>query len=205
MNRRLLCFGDSNTYGYDPRSYLGDRYAAHVRWTGILHASPGWEVLNQGQNGRTIPVTDRELAQVDALLSQSVPLHAMTVLLGGNDLLQRPSLSAEAVSERMERLLERILAHPAFRENPKGLLLLAPPPMVPGAWVTEERLMVESARLATCYGALARLLGISFADSGQWKVSLTFDGVHFSEAGHRAFARGLGAVLEDLFQGEEIP
>ena len=22
----VICFGDSNTYGYDPRSYLGGRY-----------------------------------------------------------------------------------------------------------------------------------------------------------------------------------
>ena len=28
---KILCIGDSNTYGYDPRSYLGDRYPAEVR------------------------------------------------------------------------------------------------------------------------------------------------------------------------------
>lgn len=203
MVRRLLCFGDSNTYGYDPRSYLGGRYAADIRWTGILNALPGWEVLNQGQNGREIPVRDGELEQMDHLLSQSGPVDAMTVMLGGNDLLQHPSLSAEAVAERMECLLERILTHPVFHENPKGLLLLAPPPMVPGAWVTEGRLTAESARLGTCYGALAQRLGISFADSGQWNVALTFDGVHFSETGHRIFARKLRAVLADLFPREE--
>ncbi len=36
MGRRILCFGDSNTYGYDPRSYLGGRYPASVRWTALL-------------------------------------------------------------------------------------------------------------------------------------------------------------------------
>ena len=33
---RLLCFGDSNTYGYDPRSYLGGRYGETVRWPCLL-------------------------------------------------------------------------------------------------------------------------------------------------------------------------
>ncbi len=28
----IICFGDSNTYGYDPRSYLGGRYDADNRW-----------------------------------------------------------------------------------------------------------------------------------------------------------------------------
>ena len=26
--KRILCFGDSNTYGYDPRSYFGSQYPA---------------------------------------------------------------------------------------------------------------------------------------------------------------------------------
>ena len=54
MCRRLLCYGDSNTYGYDPRSYLGGRYPKTVRWTGLLDAE-GWKVINKGENGRSIP------------------------------------------------------------------------------------------------------------------------------------------------------
>lgn len=26
----VICYGDSNTYGYDPRSYLGEIGRAHV-------------------------------------------------------------------------------------------------------------------------------------------------------------------------------
>ena len=29
---RLLCCGDSNTYGYDPRSFFGDRYPKESHW-----------------------------------------------------------------------------------------------------------------------------------------------------------------------------
>ena len=41
MCRRLLCYGDSNTYGYDPRSYLGGRYPQSVRWTALLRDMGG--------------------------------------------------------------------------------------------------------------------------------------------------------------------
>lgn len=51
VNHRILCFGDSNSYGYDPRSYLGGRYPASVRWTALLEAA-GWMVINEGENGR---------------------------------------------------------------------------------------------------------------------------------------------------------
>ena len=32
----IICFGDSNTYGYDPRGYFGGRYDADCRWVDIL-------------------------------------------------------------------------------------------------------------------------------------------------------------------------
>lgn len=39
------------------------------------------------------------------------------------------------------------------------------------------------------------MLGVAFADAGEWGVALTFDGVHFSPEGHAAFAEGLGRTL----------
>ena len=199
--RRILCFGDSNTYGYDPRSFLGDRYPAQVRWTGILNAVPGWALLNHGENGREVPFRPGELARVDSLLDRAGRLDCVTVMLGSNDLLQNPEFSAEDVADRMEGFLRRLADHPVIRDGGTRLLLIAPPPMVPGAWVGEARLLTQSARLGGCYGALAQRLGIAFADAGNWGVGLTFDGVHFSEAGHRAFAAGAEAALRPLLEG----
>ena len=192
---RLLCFGDSNTYGYDPRSYLGERYPAETRWTERLAAATGWEVLEEGQNGREIPCRSAEQRTAAETLSQAGRLDVLIVMLGGNDLLQHPDFAAEDAAARMERFLTALLPHPALAAG--TVLLVAPPPMRPGAWVTERRLLTESARLADCYQALARRLEIPFADAGQWGVGLLFDGVRFSETGHRAFAEGLRRTLED--------
>lgn len=184
----LLCFGDSNTYGYDPRSFPGDRYPADVRWTGLLAKATGWRVLEAGQNGREIPCRQRELDQLRRLPG---PLDAITVMLGSNDLLQHPGFTAHDVAERMGVCLDCLLE----QHRPEAVVLVAPPPMARGAWVTEDRLLTESAKLAACYKDLAWRLGVRFADAGAWGVELLFDGVHFSEAGHRAFARGMQEVL----------
>ena len=40
----VICFGDSNTYGYDPRGYFGGRYNADCRWVDILSAATGWTI-----------------------------------------------------------------------------------------------------------------------------------------------------------------
>lgn len=69
--------------------------------------------------------------------------------------------------------------------------------MALGAW-TNQAVCLQSRRLAPCYRALAERLGLSFADGGQWGIELLFDGVHFSPAGHRAYATGIRQALEPL-------
>ena len=75
------------------------------------------------------------------------------------------------------------------------ILLIAPPPMVLGEWVSNQQLIDDSRALAQLCQALAERLGIRFADAGKWGIPLTYDGVHFTEQGHKAFAAGL---LEEL-------
>lgn len=193
MSHKIMCYGDSNTYGYDPRSYLGGRYSEAVRWTGLLKAA-GWDVWNEGENGRSIPRLDWEIQAVVRTACRT-EAQVLTVMLGSNDLLQRPGLQAEALKERMERFLTLLLAGVS---SCLKVLLIAPPPMRFGAWVSDERLIEESWRLAGCYKILAQGLGICFADAGAWNVDLAFDGVHFSVPGHRSFAEGMRKTLRQI-------
>ena len=50
-------------------------------------------------------------------------------------------------------------------------------------------------RLGMSQEALAERLDIRFADAGKWDIPLAYDGVHFTEQGHKAFAAKL---LEEL-------
>ena len=174
----VICFGDSNTYGYDPRGYFGGRYDADNRWVDILAMETGWTISNMGQNGREIPSSAPSFpADTDLLI----------IMLGTNDLLQgrRP----KQATERLKRFLSGI---PLDRSK---ILLIAPPPVTLGEWVPGPQLIDDSRTYARLCQALAEQLGIRFADAGKWDISLAYDGVHFTEQGHRAFAAGL---LEEL-------
>ena len=174
----IICFGDSNTYGYDPRSYLGGRYDADSRWVDILAAETGWTVCNMGQNGREIPSSAPPLpADTDLLI----------VMLGINDLLQ--GRSPKQAAERLERFLSGISL------DRSKILLIAPPPVKRGAWVPSQQLIDDSHAFAQLCQALAELMGVHFANAGKWDIPLAYDGVHFTEQGHRTFAAGL---LEEL-------
>ena len=176
---RILCFGDSNTYGYDPRGFFGDRYGAEDRWVDLLAKQAGHYCINAGANGREIPRNPYALR----LLTEHAPVDVFLVMLGTNDLLQ--SASAKEAADRMEAFLNSLLPHC------QQILLVAPPPMKRGAWVPTDVLLAESIHLAEEYKLLAEKLNILFIDTSCWNTELTFDGVHFTEAGHHAFAENL--------------
>ena len=175
---KVICFGDSNTYGYDPRGYFGWRYDGDGRWVDILAAETGWTVCNMGQNGREIP---------SAAPAFPADTNLLIVMLGTNDLLQ--GCSPEQAAERLARFLSGVSL------DRSKLLLIAPPPMTLGEWVPNQQFIDDSHTFAKCCQALAEQLGIRFADAGKWDISLAYDGVHFTEQGHKNFAAGL---LEEL-------
>lgn len=175
----VICFGDSNTYGYDPQGYFGGRYDADCRWVDILAAETGWTVYNMGQNGREIPSTAPVFP---------VNTDLLIIMLGTNDLLQ--GKSPEQATEKLERFLSGISL------DRSRILLIAPPTVTLGEWVPSQQLIDDSRTFSRLCQALAKQVGIRFTDAGKWDISLAYDGVHFTEQGHKAFATGLFEELK---------
>jgi lysophospholipase L1-like esterase len=172
----ILCFGDSNTYGYDPRDVFGGCY--DKPWPQILAERSGWSIQNRGENGREIPLRP---------VSFPKNINLLITMLGTNDLLQGNSV--ETAAQRMESFLQNI-----DLEKEK-LLLIAPPSMKLGAWVSTQNIVEASRELTHAYHGLSQRLGIRFANADSWNIPLAFDGVHFTEDGHRTFALALDQYL----------
>ena len=96
--KNVLCFGDSNTYGYDPagmRDGTAVRYAHDVRWCGVAQRDlgEGWHVIEEGLNGRTTVRDDmchldtnlNGIRALPMLLESHKPLDAIVIMLGTND------------------------------------------------------------------------------------------------------------------------
>jgi len=185
---KILCFGASNTYGYDPRSYFGSQYPAQHRWVDLLAQKLDCAAVNAGENGREIPRREGELQRFDLMLMKQKPLDLLLIKLGTNDLLQGNSV--EVIAQRMETFLTKI---PLEKSQ---IVLIGPPRMRPGAWITDDRLLEDCVRLNAAYRIVSERLGVRFVDATDWDIEVTFDGVHYSERGHQTFAEQLWLALK---------
>jgi lactoylglutathione lyase len=189
----LLCFGDSNTYGYDPSS--GGRFPRDVRWPGRVARAlgPEWQVIEEGLGGRTTNADDPQLpfanglAYLPACLYSHMPLEVAVLFLGVNDLKPQLERSVDDVAAGTQTLVETTLAAGVPR-----VLVLSPP--APGP-LDDDALRANAAALPTAIRDAVEPLGAEFLDLAE-SVSFTdHDPWHLDAAGHAAVAR---AVLDAL-------
>ena len=109
-------------------------------------------------------------------------------LSGVRNLLQGNSV--EVIAQQMEAFLTKI---PLEKSK---IVLIGPPRMKPGAWITDDRLLEDCVRLNAAYRTVAEKLGVRFVDATDWDIEVTFDGVHYSEKGHQTFAENLYLALK---------
>ena len=85
--RKLILFGDSNTYGYDPREFATGRYPAEARWATIVSEalSESYQVIEDGMNGRQLP--DVQYGYFTNMLSELSEEDTVVMMLGTNDIL----------------------------------------------------------------------------------------------------------------------
>ena len=110
---KILCFGDSNTFGYIPGR--GGRYDRHTRWPGRLQELLGsaYQVIEEGLCGRTTAFDDvtepgrSGLDRIRDAVGKNEPLDLLIIVLGSNDCKAQFQASAEEITKGLERLLER--------------------------------------------------------------------------------------------------
>ncbi len=215
--RTLLCFGDSNTWGFEPATMT--RYPRHVRWPGVAAAALGeaWHVVEAGLNGRTTafedPLGDKcGVRHLGPVLESAAPVDVVVIALGTNDLKTRLSASPFEIAEGAGLLVESVLTSDA---GPGGsapaVLLVAPPPIGElGGWAERDEFAYEgfeeawhearqrSLGFARQYARVARVHGVALLDAALHVLSSDVDGIHWSSEGHASFGRAVADAVESL-------
>ncbi len=192
MCKIIACIGDSNTYGFDPKGFLGGRYPDSVRWTGRVHNSRIWNIINLGMNGRPLPNSDLDRKRLVECAADS-SASSVCVMLGTNDLLC--GASPESAAHRLELFISALLR--SF--DAMSVLVLAPPGLSHGTWVPNPNTVRNSIKFAELAKTVSENSGVHFCDTGKWNVPLSFDGVHFTEEGHLIFSQFIEKLFMLLF------
>ncbi len=205
--KTILCYGDSNTWGYDPVTQ--DRFPPDIRWPGVLRRElgEGYLVIEEGLNGRTTvwddPIEGYKNGREYLIpcLETHHPLDLVVLMLGTNDLKMRFSVSAADIANGAGVLVDTIHKSAAGPDGaPPHVLLLAPPPV---ARLTEFAEMFEGAgeksvRLAAHYRRVATERGCAFLDTSAVIVSSDLDGIHFEAGEHKKLGQAVAARVRQL-------
>lgn len=194
---RILCFGDSNTWGYISGS--GVRYSEEIRWTGLLTAQlgPEFRVIEEGLNGRTTAFCDyiqpwtNGADYLPPCVLSNLPLDLVIVMLGTNDTKRRYSLFAQEIATSMENLIHCLNDLIKRQNSGAKVLLVSPVPMHDGALTDphlDQESIEKSKELAAFYREAAQRESVYFLDAGEYGITLGEDGCHLSEDGHRKFS-----------------
>ncbi len=205
---KVLCYGDSNTWGYIP--ITEERYPVDVRWTGLLQSllDEGYWIIEEGFNGRTTNLEDPDSPGKNGLqyfypcLRSHNPLDLVILMLGTNDTKYKFHRSAEEIASGIELLLQEIhqTAWSRHGETP-AVLLLAPPLVDDSVEPAREEFAgagEKTALLPALYQPLAREFGAHFANVSRWVSPSPKDGIHLEPADHHAIAENLREIIVQI-------
>lgn len=195
--KRILIYGDSLTYGFDPRGLYESRYPESIRWTDVLtrRLMETWEVFVDAANGREIPTSKREIEIACNAIRETMPLNLFAVMLGHNDYLTMYQPDVVEVTAHMKRFLEEVMRLDEVAMCGTKILLMCPPAIHTLQDEFYAKYDTTNGIFSKAYGALASHLGIEFVDTNAWDVPCAFDGVHLAEEANELFADRMEELL----------
>lgn len=210
--KTIVCYGDSNTWGYDPRT--GRRFDRDTRWPGVLakELGSGYQVIEEGLSGRTTVWNDPVESLDDGsekngkfylkpCLDTHAPIDLLIIMLGTNDLKTRFSLSAHDIARGAGTLVQIAHRSGAGQEWKKPpVLLIAPTPVHPDAndlqaW---QGSYDKSTRFAEEFGYVARENKAELLDAGAVITTSTLDKIHLEAPEHAKLGKAVAVKVRQI-------
>lgn len=144
MGRRIVCYGDSLTWGLDSftpvaedtRKIGANRFDSSRRWPRVAASVLGsdFDVLEEGLNGRTTVHHDPLMAEYETsgrepmatIMHSHKPIDCVVLMLGTNDLKCHLGLTPYQVANGAGILVSGLQAMQIWGDQPR-ILLVAPP------------------------------------------------------------------------------
>jgi lysophospholipase L1-like esterase len=224
--KTILCFGDSNTWGYIPakeraESEIAERYLVDVKWPGVLSALLGKEyhVVESGLSGRTTAINDvlgkyRDGAKyLGVCLSTNKPVDLLILMLGVNDTKRRFLTSSAGISKGLEKLISVARSGSVARSSGFGpgggqpkILVISPARLRKEVMESFLRLefdqnsLQKSQELAELFFDVSRRRHCYYMNAAAYIKASKIDGLHLDAKSHRKLAEAIAVKILEIFE-----
>lgn len=203
--KTILCYGDSNTWGYIPGS--GKRHPFDIRWPGVLQARLGNEVrvIEEGLNGRSTVLDEpfrpgrNGAALLPILLESHAPVDILVLMLGSNDLLHYSEVTAHDAARGVSTLVDLARIAHARLALPAPEVVLVSPPLATA--LSEEMALYcqgnpeKTNEFAEHYRRIADAQKCRFLDAAKVVCPSTIDGIHLDAQAHRRLGTAIAEIV----------
>lgn len=212
MKKHIICFGDSNTHGYNGET--GGRFDENERWTRLLQQKLGDEylVVEEGLGGRTTCFLDplhEGMCGLDYLypcLMSHKPVDLLIIMLGTNDTKERFASTPGCIGLGMKRLVAKAIATTDAWEGKKPNILIVAPRNIQRDYEMTDVVGTmgrgcaeKSEGLAREYKKIAGLMGCEFFDANTVVSEYNHqDYMHLTAEGHRQLAEAFAELVPEI-------
>ena len=218
--KNILCFGDSNTWGFvpgafDPKTLYMKRYSIRERWPGLLSNILGedFHIIEEGLNGRTTNVEYPDLSGrsgtsyiLPCLYSHS-PLDLVILNIGINDIKVIFDRSMMEISKGMAEIIDiiRSISYGPDMQGQPQILLLSPSALIHEGYVDQNNEsafkggMEKSLLFNDYYEKLALERDCHYVDLQSVVSYSKIDGLHYDKRGHAAVASIVASKINEIF------
>jgi lysophospholipase L1-like esterase len=202
--KRVLCYGDSNTWGCSPRD--GSRFDENTRWPMVMASILGSDyfIIEDGLNGRTVlnlsPVESdaNGIAHINAVIESYIPLDIIIICLGTNDVFIGDDIPARIITEGVSEIID-IIRNIHIHEKLKipEIIITAPPEYnmdVEGSDFYQLQIN-KLMSLPEFYSDLAEQKNCLFFDAGEHVKGSHIDGSHLEAESHIILGRKIAEFI----------
>lgn len=207
MKYRILCYGDSNTWGYISGTDH-QRYGENERWTRILAQMLGdkFEIIEEGLNSRTLISNDTRPGKegkngyeyLIPCLDTHDPIDLVVIMLGTNELKKTYNKTIEEIGEIFEEYFVKTILNRKSQISNKypKLLIVAPPLAKDDGKGKYEGAFEKSLRFNEIYSKIAKTNNAYFVDNDLLTVGI--DGVHLTKESHKVLAEKIYKKIVEI-------
>ena len=211
---RILCYGDSNTWGYISGSDH-QRYGLGERWTSILSELLGnnFQIIEEGLNSRTLTSNDPRPGKegkngynyLIPCLETHDPIDLVILMLGTNELKFTYNKGAKEIGEMLEQhFVKTIINRKSLcKETYPKLLIIAPPLVNEDIEYCKDNneyigASIKSAKLDNIYKEIAERNNCLFLSNEELETGV--DGVHLTRESHKKLAQKLEKEIRKIYK-----